>query len=483
MLVSAILKSVAFAVEHKGGDPDVSAIVQDSRRVRPGCLFAAVPGSVADGSDYIDDALRRGAVGVVCEREHKIAGCRLIVEDVHSAFAHIAAVLNGKPSQKLKVGGVTGTNGKTTVAYMMRDVLRSFGTECGLIGTVAYEVGPRTIAADRTTPGADRVQDLLRQMVDVGCGAAVMEVSSHALVQQRAAAVDFDVAVFTNLTHEHLDYHKTMEAYYEAKASLFRNLKPTAAAVINIDDEWGLKLMAEDLPCRKISYSIEGAADISAADVSVDVSGCSFVLQSGGSSLPVRLKLLGRHNISNALACIGACRELGAAVEDSAAVLGKMLPVCGRLEPVDAGGDFAVFIDYAHTGDALEHALKAVREITEGRVIVVFGCGGDRDREKRPVMGRIAAELADAVVVTSDNPRSESPAEVIKNIMAGIDGLSVEVECIEDRAAAIRYAVGIAEKGDCVLIAGKGHETYQECGGRKIHFDDHELGRTMNSEG
>jgi len=475
MRLSEILKTVPFAVEHSGGDPDVMGIVSDSRQVRPGYMFTAIAGSLADGAEYIDDALRRGAVAVVSERSLTAGDCRLTVADARLAFAHIAAVLNGNPSHQLQVVGVTGTNGKTTVAYMIRDVLRATGSESGLIGTVAYEVGMRMIAASRTTPDAATVQDLLKQMVGVGCKSAVLEVSSHSLVQERTAAVDFDVAVFTNLTHEHLDYHKTMEAYYEAKASLFRTLKPSAAAVINADDEWGRRLLAEELPCRKISYTVDGSGDVAAEDVAVDSGGCHFTLNSAEGSIPVSLKLLGRHNVSNSLACVAACGALGIDVADAVKVLQNMDPVCGRLEPVAVSRDFSVYVDYAHTGDALEHALKTVREITAGRVITVFGCGGDRDREKRPVMGRAASTLADVVVVTSDNPRSENPSAIIEEIMAGVDSSQAEVICIEDRVEAISFAIKSARKDDSVLIAGKGHETYQECCGRRIHFDDHEI--------
>jgi UDP-N-acetylmuramoyl-L-alanyl-D-glutamate--2,6-diaminopimelate ligase len=475
MLLSEILKSIPLAGDQSGGDPDIGGIVSDSRQVRPGYMFAAIAGSIADGAEYIDDALRRGAVAVVTERSISAGECRLRVGDVRLAFAHIAAVLNNNPSHKLQVAGVTGTNGKTTVAYMIRDVMRSSGSESGLIGTVAYEVGMRSISASRTTPDAATVQDLLKQMEAVGCKSAVLEVSSHALVQKRTAGVDFDVAVFTNLTHEHLDYHKTMEAYYEAKASLFRNLKPSAAAVINADDEWGRRLLAEDLPCMKISYTVGGSGDVAAEDVTVDADGCRFILKTGSGMVPVRLKLLGRHNVSNALACIAACGTLGVEAADAVKVLQDMESVCGRLEPVPVSREFSVYVDYAHTGDALEHALESVREITAGRVITVFGCGGDRDREKRPVMGRAASVLADIVVVTSDNPRSENPSDIIEDIMAGVDSSQAEVNSIEDRAEAINFAIKSARKGDGVLIAGKGHETYQECCGRRIHFDDHEI--------
>ncbi len=475
MRVSEIIRLLPFAVKHTGSDPDILGIVLNSRQVRPGYLFAAVPGSVVDGAEYIEDAQARGAVAVVSENEQTGCGCWLVVEDAHLAFAHIAAVMNGNPSHALKVVGITGTNGKTTTAYMMRDVLRFSGSESGLIGTVAYEIGSRSIAARRTTPDAATVQDLLRQMVRAGCKSAVMEVSSHSLVQQRTAGVDFDVAIFTNLTHEHLDYHKTMNAYYDAKAMLFRSLKAEATAVINADDDWGVELIGETVSCKGLSYSVGGMADVVAEDVVVDGSGCRFVAKTPWGRQEYELQLLGRHNISNALACITACGALGIDLDLVAGGLAQIANVRGRLEPLVCGQKFGVYIDYAHTGDALEHALSTVREITNGRLIVVFGCGGDRDKGKRAIMGAIASRVADVVIVTSDNPRSEAPAAIIEDIISGVDRAQVKFEIVEERAAAIRCAIKMAEDGDSVLIAGKGHETYQESHGVMTPFDDRKV--------
>jgi UDP-N-acetylmuramoyl-L-alanyl-D-glutamate--2,6-diaminopimelate ligase len=345
-----------------------------------------------------------------------------------------------------------------------------------LISTVAYEVGARSIPAARTTPDAATTQDLLRQMVDVGCSAAVMEVSSHALIQKRTVGVDFDVAIFTNLTRDHLDYHKTMDAYYEAKAILFRTLADTATAVINVDDVYGQRLQSESLPCNVLTYSMDNAsADVRADDVHVSIEGCRFVAKTPWGDHAVQLKLLGRHNVSNALACIAACGILGASTEAVAKALSQRETVRGRLEPVAGEQRFSVFVDYAHTDDALAHALRTVRELTTGRVIVVFGCGGNRDKTKRPVMGKVAAELADVVVVTSDNPRNEAPEVIIEEILSGVTETSATIKSVEDRAEAIRLAIGMAEAGDVVLIAGKGHETHQECGSRSLSFDDHEV--------
>ncbi len=479
MRVSEIIKLLSFDVQHIGSDPDILGVVLNSRQVRAGYLFAAIPGSVVDGQDYIEDAIKRGAVAIVAENQQAGCGCQLVVENAHLAFAHLAAVLNGNPSHQLKVVGITGTNGKTTTAYMMRDVLRFSGSNTGLIGTVAYEIGERTIVASRTTPDAATIQDLLKQMVVAECGAAVMEVSSHSLIQHRTGGVDFDVAIFTNLTHEHLDYHKTMDAYYDAKAMLFRSLKSAATAVVNADDEWGVRLMRESFSCKKLSYGVDGEADVIAEDVVVDGDGCRFIARTPWGSQDFKLQLLGRHNISNALACIAACGVLGVDMAVVAEGLVSIATVRGRLEPLVCGQKFGIYVDYAHTGDALEHALATVREITKGRMIVVFGCGGDRDKGKRSIMGRVATSMADVVVITSDNPRTEDPATIIADIIGGVDASVAKIEIIEDRADAIRCAIEMAEDGDSVLIAGKGHETYQESNGRLIPFDDRKVARDV----
>ena len=484
MRVSEIIESLPFAADIAGGDPDVTGIAVNSRQVRPGYLFAAIPGTRVDGWDYVDVAVQRGAVAVVAEHTAtpRSGVCQVTVADAHAAFAQMASALYGHPTRNLKVVGITGTNGKTTTSYMVRDVLRSGGLEAGLIGTVAYEVGARIIPAGRTTPDAATLQDLMKQMVSADCAAAVMEVSSHALVQERVAGIDFDVAVFTNLTRDHLDYHGTMEAYFEAKASLFRGLPPNATAVINIDDPWGERLHAEALPCNVLTYGTSGA-DVTAERVVVDIGGCAFIAKTPWGDQEIRLQLLGRHNVSNALASLGASGVLGVSPEVASRALARLASVCGRLEPIRTDRPFSVFVDYAHTDDALSHALATVRELTAGRVIVVFGCGGDRDKTKRPVMGSVASNLADVAVITSDNPRSEAPSAIIEDILSGVDASAATIETVEDRAQAIHRAIEMAGDGDTVLIAGKGHETYQECGSRTIPFDDHEIARAaLHSE-
>ena len=479
MRISEIVKSLSVDAKHTGDDPEVNSVVVNSRRVRPGDIFVAIPGDSVDGWDYVDDAIKRGAVAIVSEHSAcKLeCPCQVTVSDARLALAEIAAVINGYPSRQLKVVGITGTNGKTTTAYMTRKVLRAAGVEPGLIGTVAYEVGDRVIQATRTTPDAITVQNLLKQMVKAGCQSAVMEVSSHALVQGRVQECEFDVAVFTNLTQDHLDYHKTMDAYYDAKASLFRSLEPSSTAVINCDDRWGAKLLAESLPCTTLSYGIQTGADVTAVDVTATIEGCAFTAITPWGEQAVRLQLLGRHNVSNALACIASSCALGVDLEVVADALATLTSVRGRLEPVSGDHEFYVFVDYAHTDDALRHALESVRELTSGRVIVVFGCGGNRDAAKRPMMGRVAAALADVVVVTSDNPRNEEPETIIKDVLTGTEVGSAQVEAVTDRAEAIQLAIAMAREGDCVLIAGKGHETYQDSGSRQIPFDDREIAR------
>ncbi|MBT3194133.1 MAG: UDP-N-acetylmuramoyl-L-alanyl-D-glutamate--2,6-diaminopimelate ligase, partial [Verrucomicrobia bacterium] len=423
MRLSHIIKSLSTTAERSGPDPDIVGIACNSRRVRQGFIFVAIPGTVANGWDFVEDAIKRGACAILSEHPpRRLDGiAQITVNDAHTAYAEMAAAFNGGPAEKLRVIGVTGTNGKTTTAYMIRDVLRAAGMDPGLLGTVAYELGERCIPAGRTTPDAGTIQSLLRQMVDIGCKSAVMEVSSHALVQKRTAAISFDVAIFTNLTRDHLDYHGTMEAYYEAKASLFRSLSPTAIAIINTDDAWGRKLQQEGLPGQVLTYGIADGADVSAESVEVSAKGCRFVARTPWGDERVELQLLGRHNVSNALACIASCCAQGVALPVACKALSQLATVRGRLEPVRGKQRFSVFVDYAHTDDALSHALSTVREFTAGRVIVVFGCGGDRDKSKRPAMGQVAAALADVAVVTSDNPRSEAPAAIITDILAGMD--------------------------------------------------------------
>lgn len=461
---------------------EIEGIAYDSRQVKENYLFVALHGQRADGAQYIEDALRRGAVAIISEEDRwprrNIA--HILVKDARRALAEISAAFYDHPSQKIPVIGVTGTNGKTTTSFMVRHVLAAEGKQPGLIGTVRYEIGSRSIPAIRTTPEAPDIQFMLDQMVRSGCRSAVLEVSSHALQQQRVRGTDFDVGVFTNLTRDHLDYHGSMEEYFAAKSQLFLELgqhHKQAAAVVNLDDEWGHALVRMNgLKARIITYGENPSAHVRAEDVKLGANGTSFIVQTPWGSTPVHLHLLGRFNVSNALAAIAACGALGISPERSAAALGEMRVVPGRLERLVSPRGFNVFVDYAHTDDALKHALETLRELNPNRLITVFGCGGDRDRGKRARMGAVAAANADVTVLTSDNPRREKPEAIIAEIEQGMIGRG-RYEIVVDREKAIARAIEMAQEGDIVLIAGKGHENTQEFASTVVPFDDREVAR------
>jgi UDP-N-acetylmuramoyl-L-alanyl-D-glutamate--2,6-diaminopimelate ligase len=432
-----------------------------------------VTGFTSDGHDFAPAAVEAGASALVVERELDLAVPQIRVESVRAAMAPIAARFFGEPTSELAMAGITGTNGKTTTAFLLREILEAGGHRCGLLGTVKQVVGGVEEEVVRTTPEAIDLQATFRRMLDAGDAACVMEVSSHALALHRCDAIQFDIALFTNLTQDHLDFHSGMEDYFNAKRILFAELAP-GTSVVNADDAYG-RLLAGEFGC--ITFSAEGAAaDFRATEVEFDASGASFVLEGPEGTLPVRTGLPGHFNVANALAAIAAASALGVGAEAAAAALRDAARVPGRFEPIDEGQGFAVLVDYAHTPDSLENVLRAARRLTEGRLISVFGAGGDRDRDKRPKMGAVAAELSDLAVVTSDNPRSEQPDAIIAEIVAGAGGNGVEVE--PDRRAAIALALAEAGPGDTVVIAGKGHEQGQEfAGGRKIPFDDREVAR------
>jgi len=450
----------------------------DSRRVRPGDLFVAVSGRRDDGTKYGVAALERGAAAVVSETPlrdcHK---ANIIVRDARLALAILANAVNGWPSRKMDVFGITGTNGKTTTAWLLGELLRAHGCDPGLLTTVQAAYHNRVIPATRTTPDACELQSLLAAMANAGCDSAVMEVSSHALDQQRTAGIRFSGAVFTNLSLDHLDYHGSMEAYWETKKRLFVQLaheNPGAAAVCFLDAPYGAQ-MAEflaTLPVKRITCGFTCAADIWADDVALTPDGSTFTLvAAGGTRSPLDVKLAGRHNIANILCAVALAQSAGVSLETVTAMLQKVRPHWGRLERVPVDAAFRVFVDYAHTDDALRNVLAAVREMSKGRTIVVFGCGGDRDRTKRPLMGRACADGADVLVVTSDNPRSENPGTIIAEVTTGIpQGTEMHIE--PDRRAAIRLALSLARQDDVVLVAGKGHESFQEIAGRSFPFDD-----------
>ncbi len=456
----------------------VTGVTADSRRLSPGMVFVAVPGEHHDGHDFISTAIDRGAAAIICERNGFSSGraTKVKVTDAREALALTAANFHGHPSLKLKVIGVTGTNGKTTVAFMVKQILEAAGMRTGLLGTIRYEIGDRVLPAQRTTPEASETQQFMAQMLRGGCAACVMEVSSHALAQKRVHGVQFDLGIFTNLTQDHLDFHGNMESYYEAKKALFTSIeqgtKP-GAAILNIDDLSGARLAQETSAEVQLTYGLAESAKLRARDFQLGHGQTSFTAETPAGAFPVVMPLIGRHNIYNALAAIGAGLALRIPTEQIQLALRTMPPVPGRLESVVAGQPFSVFVDYAHTEDALLHVLRTVREITPGRVLLGFGCGGARDTDKRAKMGSVAAQLADHTVITSDNPRREAPAAIAAQIEAGFRAVRPDAFSVElDRAVALRQLLRRAQAGDTVLIAGKGHETYQEFEDTVVPFDD-----------
>jgi UDP-N-acetylmuramoyl-L-alanyl-D-glutamate--2,6-diaminopimelate ligase len=459
---------LAELVPEVEADVEVTGLALDNRRVTPGTLFFCVPGFTRDGHDFAPDAIARGASALVVERPLGLGVPEVRVESVRAAMAPIAARFHGDPTARLPVVGITGTNGKTTSAFLIRELLEAAGRQTALLGTVKSVIGGVEEPLARTTPEAIDLQAAFADMLRAGDTACAMEVSSHALELRRADAIHWAAAIFTNLTQDHLDFHPTMEDYYLAKRRLFE--AEPGVVVINVDDAYGRRL--SDELGRGTTIAIERDADLRATDVRMTMSGAEFTVD----GLRLRSPLPGRFNVLNVLGAFAVARALG--VDD--ATIERALPtaaaVPGRFQPLDEGQGFAVLVDYAHTPDSLDNVLRAARELTARRVVVVFGAGGDRDRGKRPLMGEIAAQLADEVIVTSDNPRSEDPEAIVAEIVAGIDREDVRVEV--DRRAAIEQAIGLAADGDVVVIAGKGHEQGQEfAGGHKIPFDDATVAR------
>jgi len=453
-------------------DVEVSSLAYDNRLVQPGALFFCVPGFTRDGHDFAPAVVRQGAAALVTQRRLDLGVPEVVVSSVRAAMAPAAARFYGEPTTRLQVAGVTGTNGKTTSAFLIRALLEADDRRTGLLGTVTSVVGGVEHPVQRTTPEAIDLQRTFREMVELGDVACAMEVSSHALELRRADAIHFAVALFTNLTQDHLDFHPTMEAYFLAKRRLFTELAP-AHAVINLDDAYGARLAAE-LP-EALTFSLRADAAYRAVEVQTGLHGSQFRVIAPDGEVELSSPLRGKFNVYNVLGAYAAARALGVPRETAAQAVRRAGLVPGRFQPVDEGQDFAVLVDYAHTPDSLENVLQAARGLTAGRLHVVFGCGGDRDRGKRPLMGRIARDLADHVIVTSDNPRSEDPEAIIEEILAGSGS---DVEHLVDRRQAIELAISGAEAGDVVLIAGKGHEQGQEFeDGRKIPFDDATVAR------
>ena len=469
----------------------VASVTHDSRAVAPGAVFVAIPGQRSDGADFAIDAVRRGAIAVVAEIERPASApevCWLRAPSARRSLADLAATLYAHPSEKLLVAGVTGTNGKTTISYLLAAVFDAAGLPSGRLGTVSFRVGPNASFerdASHTTPEASDVQRLLREMVDRGCKACAMEVSSHALSLHRVDQVRFAAAIFTNLTRDHLDFHGDMQHYFAAKRRLFEMLPDGAPAIINLDDPRGQELAATRPTV--LTYAIDRPADIHATRIHASLEGLAFEAETPQGVVNIRSSLVGRPNVSNILAAIGAGLAFGVPIEAIERGIAALDQVPGRFQVVSSGADdVRVVVDYAHTDDALKNLLETARPLAAGRLITVFGCGGDRDRTKRPLMGAVSARLSDFVVLTSDNPRSEDPAKIAAEIKRGLSPTPEPgappragtpfVEIL-DRRAAIEHAVRTAHAGDVILVAGKGHEKYQIIGDRTLPFDDVEVAR------
>lgn len=483
---SALIK-LTGAKAPEGPKFEISNVTEDSRRAGPGTLFVAVAGTRADGHDHIADAAARGAVAVMGERKPAPPDCPvpyLRVENARRAAGLVAHRLAGDPTQAMDVVGVTGTNGKTSTARLIQAVLEGAGTPTANFGTIGHFIGGECLPAGHTTPFAEDLAAHFARARAAGCGAVVMEASSHALEQERVAGIRFRAGAFTNLTQDHLDYHGDMKQYRKAKERLFRALSgKDAFGVVNIEDP-AAEHFLKACPAARLTYGKKG--DCRAKDVAIGLDATRFTLKTPWGKAPVEMRLLGAHNVMNALCAAAVCGGLGVPVDAVALGLSQAPDVPGRFERVDAGQDFVVVVDYAHTEDGLRNALRAARALCKKRVICVFGCGGDRDKTKRPKMGAAAAELADFCILTSDNPRTEDPHRILLDIEVGVQrsrAKGADYLVIEDRAEAIREAIGRARKGDLVIIAGKGHEDYQIVGTERRHFDDREQARAALEAG
>lgn len=485
MTLNTLLQSAGMAKVL--ADPEISGLSYDSRTTAPGDLFFALPGEKVDGGKFCRDAVARGAAAIVAAGQpNEIDSPVVLVENPRAAMGALAAAFYRHPANDLKCVGVTGTNGKTTTAFLVQHLLESAGQSCGLIGTIKYVVAGRELPASRTTPESVDLQSMLEQIREAHGRAVAMEVSSHALVQNRVDGISFDAAVFTNLTQDHLDFHHSMDAYFEAKALLFEKLSHApgrkGTAIVNADDRYGHRLIERfEKRLKLVTFGRGVNAAFRASAIRFEGGMTTFQLDARRKSYLVRLPLIGLFNVYNALGALAAATACGVELRASVAALANAPQVPGRLERVPSKRNFHVYVDYAHTDDALRNVLRTLRELNPERIITVFGCGGDRDRAKRPLMGAASAELSDLSIITSDNPRGEDPVAIIRDIEAGMSGRPFEI--IEDREEAIRHAIEIAQPGDIVLIAGKGHEKTQEFRDRKIAFDDVTVaGRAISSK-
>jgi len=479
------IKKISEELHAELNGPDTAQatdVTHDSRQAKQGTLFVAIKGHTMDGHRFVDDVIRRGAVGIISEYDPPSGfdGAWLKVKDAREALAKAASVIYGEPSHNLDLIGVTGTNGKTTTTYLCFALAEAAGIKPAMLTTVEYRIGEKSEEAVRTTPEASDTNKFLRDAVDSGCKMAAMEASSQAIDLHRCDWLRFKVAIFTNLTQDHLDYHHTMDNYFDAKKRLFdgRLGEKPGSCVVNIDDEWGVKLVDElrGNGQRVVTTSQKADADLTAENIDVSlIKGTSFLLRTPKGDVNITSPLVGRPHVYNMLSAAGAALELGYDLDSIKKGLGKCVGAPGRFERVPNDSDFAVVVDYAHTDDALLNTLKTARDLTTGRIITVFGCGGDRDKTKRQPMGRVAGQSSDFVIITSDNPRTEDPLKIIQEIEIGVKETGTEYLAISDRRQGIFEAVTKARSGDVVIIAGKGHETYQLIDNEKFHFDDREV--------
>ena len=482
MKLKALIGKIPGKVSTKGNiDVDIAELCVDSRRAIPGALFFCTPGLHMDAHDFAPQAVEKGAVALVVERFLPLDVPQVMVEDVRVAVSYVAAEYFGNPAEKLMMLGITGTKGKTTTSFLVKAIMEAAGIKTGLIGTVCSMIGDETLSNQLTTPDPIEMQTLLRRMVDAGMECVIMEVSAHALAMHRLAGVRFKVAAFSNFSQDHLDYFPDMDAYFAAKMKLFAP-DVSENVVYNVDDEWvsaGIRALGREA----MRIGIRESSDVYANDIEIGERGCSFLMTwHKRFRTTISLHLAGIFNVYNALMAAGICICAGAGPESIRQGLESVYAVPGRIELLDTGTPYRVILDYAHSPDSLENVLKAVRETSKGRMIALFGCGGDRDRAKRPVMGEIAGKLADYCVLTSDNPRNEDPMAILEAIETGIKPTGCEYVVIENRREAIRYALKIAGAGDVVVLAGKGHETYQEIRGEKHPFDEKVVVRELLEE-
>lgn len=476
MLLSEL--AMATGLRYEGEDTDICSIEYDSRRVKKGSLFCCIVGAMFDGHSFAQSALDSGATALLVERKLPLPAPQIVVKNARKAMAEMAAAFYGYPQREMMMLGVTGTNGKTTTTYMVKAIAEQAGKKVGVIGTIRNLIGNESIHTDRTTPESVDLFRILRMMADAHVDLVVMETSSHALEQFRVHGIKFDVGLFTNLTQDHLDYHKSFDNYLAAKKTLFLNSKK---AVINVDDPYSGRMM-EGLAIPIMTFGVRDRADISATDIDITTDGVRFDLHTPEGEVFLNLAIPGLFSVFNAMGAAGMALAGGMKLSAVKAGLESLTSVSGRLEPVKTNRDFSVFVDYAHTPDALENVLKTVQQFAKGRVICVFGCGGDRDRAKRPIMGEIAGRFSELAVITSDNPRTEDPMAIIETIEEGVKRSGTKYAVIENRKEAIRYALSVAQGDDVIMIAGKGHENYQEIKGTKYHFDDKEIVEELLSE-